>query len=490
MTALRPTFEPPFSCIGLRVRIAIPAVLLTLVTACGGPDLAPWHTERLTSEYDRNNAEEVRTFDDYRKLEDALFEEMRAKVYSEVETGPEYTLVRYSAGSAADPLVRQPNWNYSFEMPAEDPAGAVLLLHGMSDSPYTYRALGTALAENGYWVVGLRLPGHGTAPSGLRHVTWQDMAAAVDLTVDHLASKVGDRPVHIVGYSTGAALALNFTLDALDGDSAPVPASLVLISPAIGVHSATALASWSDRVSRVPGLAGLSWAQIQPEFDPYKYNSFAMNGGTQVHNVTRAVARRIRERSESESIGDFPPVLVFKSTVDATVTNEALVSRLLGLLPPNRNELVLFDINRSAIRSRIMIEDPGPFTERLMNDVTLPFAIELITNESPESEMVISRRKLPYSGVAAGDHALNMAWPPGVISLSHVALPFPPDDPLYGRGPPSSDEVLFLGQMAIQGERGLLTIPADWMLRLRHNPFYKFLESRTLRWFDELESKQ
>jgi len=490
MTAVRPTFESPFLCIGLHVRIAMPAMLLAFLTACGGPELKPWHTERLTSEFDRSKVEEIRTFDDYRKLEDGLFEELRAKVYSEVETGPEYTLVRYSAGSAADPLVRQPNWNHSFEIPTEDPAGAVLLLHGMSDSPYTYRALGTALAENGYWVIGLRLPGHGTAPSGLRHVTWQDMAAAVDLAVDHLASKVDDRSVHIVGYSTGAALALDFTLDALDGDNAPVPASLVLISPAIGVHSATALASWSDRISRVPGLAGLSWAQIQLEFDPYKYNSFAMNGGTQVHNVTRAVARRIRERSESESIGDFPPVLVFKSTVDATVTNEALVSRLLDLLPPNRNELVLFDINRSAIRSRILIKDPGPFTARLMNDAALPFAIELITNKSPKSEAMISRRKPPYSSVVTSDHALDMAWPPGVISLSHVALPFPPDDPLYGQGPPSSDEVLFLGQMAIQGERGLLTIPTDWMLRLRHNPFYELLESRTLRWFDELESKQ
>ena len=142
----------------------MPAMLLAFLTACGGPELKPWHTERLTSEFDRSKVEEIRTFDDYRKLEDGLFEELRAKVYSEVETGPEYTLVRYSAGSAADPLVRQPNWNYSFEIPAEDPAGAVLLLHGMSDSPYTYRALGTALAENGYWVIGLRLPGHGLLP--------------------------------------------------------------------------------------------------------------------------------------------------------------------------------------------------------------------------------------------------------------------------------------------------------------------------------------
>ena len=33
----------------------------------------------------------------------------------------------------------------------------------------------------------------------------------------------------------------------------------------------------------------------------------------------------------------------------------------------------------------------------------------------------------------------------GVFSLSHVALPFPPDDPLYGRTPPDEKGRLFLG---------------------------------------------
>jgi hypothetical protein len=65
-----------------------------------------------------------------------------------------------------------------------------------------------------------------------------------------------------------------------------------------------------------------------------------------------------------------------------------------------------------------------------------------------------------------------------------VALPFPPDDPLYGQRPPDNEDVLFLGQMALQGERGLLKISYDWLVRLRHNPFYDFLERRTLVWID------
>jgi hypothetical protein len=63
-----------------------------------------------------------------------------------------------------------------------------------------------------------------------------------------------------------------------------------------------------------------------------------------------------------------------------------------------------------------------------------------------------------------------------------VALPIPSDDPLYGQRPPENEDVLFLGQMALQGERGLLKLSGDWLLRLRHNPFYPFLETRTLDW--------
>ena len=83
-----------------------------------------------------------------------------------------------------------------------------------------------------------------------------------------------------------------------------------------------------------------------------------------------------------------------------------------------------------------------------------------------------------------------MAWPPGVISLSHVALPFAPDDPLYGRYRPDDPNVLFLGQTEIRGERGLLKISTDFLLRLRYNPFYDVLKSTTLEWLDEVEAER
>jgi hypothetical protein len=69
-----------------------------------------------------------------------------------------------------------------------------------------------------------------------------------------------------------------------------------------------------------------------------------------------------------------------------------------------------------------------------------------------------------------------------VLSLSHVALPFAPGDPLYGRYPRAEEDVLFLGEMSLRGERGLIAVPADWLLRMRYNPFHAFLEQRVLAW--------
>ena len=457
--------------------------IMVTLQGCGGPPLKPWHTEKLTEEFTEDKAEVVKSFNDYLRLESRLFKQLDEKVYQQSETGPDYRLNRYSPGSAADPRKQHPDWNHSFELTTNNPRGAVLLLHGMSDSPYSLHTLGKALHQQNYWVVGLRMPGHGTAPSGLRYINRDDMAAAVRLGMGHLATKVKNKPVHMIGYSTGASLALEYTLDALEGKTTPVPTSLVLISPAIGVHPSAAFAGFKNWLANLPGLDGLAYLSVHPEFDPYKYNSFATNASTVVHRVTRSVASRVQARARTNPEVVLPPILVFKSTVDATVTTEAVVDNLLNHLNPYRHELVLFDINRfAAVKSKLLIDDPAPLTNRVMDDDTLPFSVTLVTNQNSKTTKVISKYKQPFTAKAVNNGQLKAVWPPGVVSQSHVSLPISTSDPLYGQRSPENEDFLFLGQMAIQGERGLLRIPADWMLRLRYNPFYDFLENRALEW--------
>ena len=465
------------------------AVLAAGIAACSSPGLKPWHTVELNEEFtvDMVTAEQVQTFADYLALEERLFRQLEEEIYANSETGPSHALERYSKGSAADPEHRQHNWNHSFELTHPAPVGGVLLLHGMSDSPYSMRTLAYALNQQGYHVIALRSPGHGTVPSGLRSISWQDMAAAVGLAMKHLSTELDGRPVHMIGYSAGASLALNHTLDALEQQAVPPPASVVLISPAIRVHPASAMAGFKNSLSALPGMDGMAYVSLMDEFDPYKYNSFATNAAAQMHRLTHHVDGRIRSLASDPAVaGNLPPLLAIKSTVDATVTTDAVVDNLLIRLPANRNELLLFDINRhAAIKSTLLVDDPGPLTERLLNDAGLPFAVTMVKNKDVYSRHVVARRKPAYSEDGYVVEPLQLEWPAGVVSLSHVALPFPPDDPVYGESPVEDNDQVFLGNLAIKGERGLLKIPGEWLLRLRYNPFYDYMQMRIVEWLNE-----
>ncbi len=187
------------------------------------------------------------------------------------------------------------------------------------------------------------MPGHGTAHAGLVGITWQDMAAAVRLAMHHLARQSDGRPLYIVGYSTGAALAVRYALAALENQALPPVERLVVLSPAIGVTSVAALAIWQARLGKLLGLKKLAWNAILPEYDPFKYSSFAVNAGNVVYQLTNDIQQRLTALEEGGKLNGFPPILAFSSVVDATVSTSALIRGLFERLPAAGHELVLFD---------------------------------------------------------------------------------------------------------------------------------------------------
>ena len=472
--------------LGIALLGAVAAILIAYVLwARAQPPLQLWHQVHLDEEFTAAKAQQVATLDDYLALEARVFDEMDEKVYAKTPTGPTERVNRFSPGSAADPRPRQPNWNRTFELIPDEPVGGVLLLHGMSDGPYSLRALGEALYAEGYRVLGLRMPGHGTVPAGLLTVTWEDMAAATRLGAMHLATALDGKPIHLIGYSTGAAIALDYTLDATDDPDLAVPASLVLVSPAISITPLAKLTRLFDLLGKLPGLEQLAWTSLLPEFDPFNYNAFTANASLQVHRMTRATTRRIRQMAKESPIEDFPSTLVLLTVVDATVSPRAAADNLLRHLAPGAHELLLYDINRLALKSPLIVTDTGALTQELMADEGLPFAVTLVGNASDHESRVVARYKAPYSAGVASSESLAGTWPDDTLSLSHVDLPFPPDDPLYGRYPPKTPGQVFLGQLAIRSERGVLKVPAQWLLRLRHNPFYNYQEQRVLNWIGQ-----
>ncbi|WP_155315785.1 alpha/beta hydrolase [Desulfosarcina alkanivorans] len=309
------------------------------------PDVNLWHTIDLEGEYSADSP--VADLKEYLAVETRLFQQMEQRVMARISPEARGPLNRYNRGSLTDPVRWGTDWNRTFELTAAQPAAGVLLLHGMSDGPYSLRALGRRLNAQGAWVLGLRLPGHGTVPSGLLHVTWEDMAASVRLAMRHLRERLPGRPVFLVGYSTGGALAVAYALACLDDESLPEVEKMVLISPALGVSRLAALSVWQARMSRWLGLEKLAWNSIQPEYNAYKYNSFAINAGHQVYRLADAVRERLEAAHQSGDLSRFPPVLAFQSVVDATVSTPAVITGLFNFLDRPDHELIVFDINRT-----------------------------------------------------------------------------------------------------------------------------------------------
>jgi len=94
-----------------------------------------------------------------------------------------------------------------------------------------------------------------------------------------------------------------------------------------------------------------------------------------------------------------------------------------------------------------------------------------------------SEETIEPNAAVASRQPLGLAWPPEVFSLTHVAIPFPPDDPLYGLvGPGQAAGLLPIGRLSPRGERAVLTVGTDTLMRLSSNPFFPFVAERVSGW--------
>ena len=182
------------------------------------PDLQPWH--RLVSTLEPRAAEITPAFtlSTYLEREEAVFTEARHTVDDIVGAQADPLVPnRYVAASRGHPDRLASRWNRTQVLTAPEPRGGALLVHGLTDSPYSMRAIAERLHAAGYETVSLRMQGHGTVPGGLVNTSWEDWSAAVRMGARHLRERIGNgRPLVMVGYSNGGALVTKYALDALD----------------------------------------------------------------------------------------------------------------------------------------------------------------------------------------------------------------------------------------------------------------------------------
>ena len=396
------------------------------------PDLDAWH--RYVPDEAKASALETATFADYLQREEAVFREVHERIEYTSAGAAAPPANRYDRRSRSSPSRLERDWNRTYEMvPAGDVAGGALLVHGLTDSPYSMRAVGETLKAGGYYGLAMRMPGHGTVPAGLTTVVWEDWLAAVRLGVRQVRERIGpDKPLVLVGYSNGGALVLKHALDELEQGHALRNTRLVLISPMIGVPSFAWLARVISFLGPIPYFEKARWLDVFPEYNPFRYNSFPANAGLQSWRISTDVQAQVLRLGSAGRLKDLPPVLAFQSLVDSTVSTAAVVHALFDQLDANGSELVLFDINRLSGLEPFIDPAAATILSRLTDLSARRYGRALVTNAGQASLDVVER-SIRADRTDIVTRPLGLAWPPDMFSLSHVALPFPPDDDVYGR---------------------------------------------------------
>ena len=443
-----------------------------------GPQLERWHTyvphelrakELNTADWNRYIAEETR-----------VFESVRTEVTQKLDTEDRVALNRYFDGSPIYPAHFSQDFNRSYVLePAGTPIGAAVLLHGLTDSPYSQRHIAQAYRDRGFVAIVIRLPAHGTVPAALTDVEWEDWSAAARLAVREARRRIApSAPLHLVGFSNGGALALKYALDAIADPQLARPDRLVLISPMIGITRFARFAGLAGLPAILPAFAKAAWLGVVPEFNPFKYNSFPVNGARQSYRLTQVLQAQTARYGRTGQLAQLPPIITFQSVMDFTVSTSAIISALYAHLPSNGSELVLFDVNRTVKFGPLLRRSADTALARLLPAGARSYRTTIITNADDSNNEAV---ELTTEADATTEHsrALGLTYPAGFYSLSHVALPFPLTDSLYGLTPdPSENFGINLGALAPRGERNVLIASLDALLRVSSNPFFPYMLGR------------
>lgn len=467
-------------CLRIGLALLALAFLLLLVLALQSrkqPELAPWHRLVLDHEVHAGDIDRRFTWQRYVQAEQRLFAELSSKLAAARVPGQ----YRYEVDSRLGGQPGQHDWNRSYESMPRDIRGGVLLLHGLSDSPYSLRHVAALYERAGFVVIAPRMPGHGTVPAGLLQVRWQDWSAVVRIAARELQARVGPgKPLHVVGYSNGAALALDYAMEVAGADATTLPRvdRLILLSPMVGVGRSAGLARLLPVFGGLAYFEKSRWMDILPEFNPYKYNSFPLNAAVQSHLLTTHVRAGVLRLKARRRLDRLPPILAFQSVLDNTVSTSDVVHALFDQLPANGSELVLFDLNRAHLLAPMLTPAATGFADTLHGDAPRKYRLTVVGNTRPDT-LAASERSFAPGRREPSEHSLALAFPPTVYSLSHVALPFPMDDALYGLEPRADEDYgIRLGTLVLHGERDALVIKAEQLMRLNCNPFFSYLAGR------------
>lgn len=317
------------------------------------------------------------------------------------------TFVKAKRGHVSEAVIAA---NTPFELlPAVFPARVgVLLVHGLLDSPFYMRDIGTYLQSQGCLVRSILLPGHGTVPEDLLNVTWQEWLDVVDYGVASLEKEV--EFLFLVGFSTGGALTFYQALQHTSKIN-----GVILIAPAFKIHSRwDFLTEWHHRMHWKGSRA--KWLSVKKEIDYAKYQSIPFHAVYQVYDLGKKIKNKLEKDSPS-----FPQLLIVSQEDEAICTDTAVRYFLKDSRP--ENEMILYSATPVAWNDSRMVLRHSVYPNwniRSFSHITLPISPENshygMQGEYLFASHIEHNKKIIYGGVSEMEKKLfdvlnQLKWP-------------------------------------------------------------------------------
>lgn len=239
-----------------------------------------------------------------------------------------------------------------------------LLIHGLLDSPFSLLEIGQRLQKEGVLCRSILLPGHGTVPEDLMHVTYQEWIDTVSYGINTFKNQVDE--LFLIGYSTGAALA---AYHALSSDNI---AGIIMLSPAIRIKAPVHIvAAWHNFRKHI-SKNNKDWIHKEKEVDYAKYRSVCFNG----YNQVAKLANILHEIGSKKVLST--PLLEILSEEDETISASAALKHFSKLHNP-RNRLLIYGAKQKNYHDARITYRPSYYPDLRIHHfshVAIPFSAD------------------------------------------------------------------------------------------------------------------
>jgi esterase/lipase len=246
---------------------------------------------------------------------------------------------------------------------------AIVLVHGLTDSPHFMRDIGEYFcAEMGFDVYIPLLRAHGLKdPEDMKDASYLDWERDVEFAI--AAAKTSGGHVSIGGLSTGGTLSVKMAL----ADRQAIDGGVFLFSAALGLASNTG--NIGEILLRTPlatffdHLDNTNLINNSPSGNPYRYSKMDIGGAVELSRLIQELDNLIDRLSVSQ------PLFVAHSEADTT----AAIDRLEALIQTaDRAEMFRIGKNFAVPHASIVLKSPICSLNNSPLEPHNPFFVEMM----------------------------------------------------------------------------------------------------------------